>query len=401
MMKKILFSLVLLFDFCGGVNADFIDEMDIPQWAEVPIENVSEVKIMTGFGDGSFKPLQNLNRAEAVILLSRIKGIDLDDFSLNFSFKDVPSTAWFAKAVSMGAEKGWLKGKSDGYFYPGDSLNKAEFATMVSRAFDLLDDELENPAYKDVPSHVWFSEPVFAFAKNELIRNARVENYEPEVFVSRAEAAWVFSEILKKPRLMGTSEVNDFSSNRKIDSRRVAIKPRDFNPNKQSVEIEKKEITVLAVPKDSVLIVEKDSDWVDMGTIRINNLLDDRAELNTLRFKLRFDATNVGPASNFLGRVSGAGIMKEAVVSRNGELIFTGLKINILAEEEKVFRLKIKPESEFQFYTKIGQGKLYVEEVNATSIGTFSNEYANRTTAIRYAPVRLETRDLSTIEFQP
>lgn len=401
-MKKIFFVFGLLFSFFTEVRADFIDENSIPQWAEVSIENVSEAKIMTGFGDGAFKPLQNLNRAEAVILIARMKNIDLDEFSSESSFQDVPSDAWFAKAVSMGAQKGWLKGKNDGNFYPGDFLNRAEFATMISRSFDLLEEsDLENPAFKDVPSNVWFSKPVFAFAKNGLIRNEKVENYHPEIFVSRAEAAWVLAEILRKPRLMGTSKSNDLTSNRKIDSRRVAIKPRDFNPNLQSVDIEKKEIKVTAVPKDSIVIVKKDADWIDMGTIRLSNLLDDRAELNTLRFKLRFEATNVGPASNFFGRVSGSGIMKEASVSRNGELIFTGLKISILSGEEKVFRLKIKPDSELQFYTKIGEGKLSVEEVKATSIGTFAKEYSNRTTAIRYAPVRLESRDLSTIEFQP
>lgn len=400
-MKKLFIVFVLLGTVSIG-EAKFVDESAFPQWAENAIERMSEAKIMTGFGDGTFQPERNLNRAEAVTLLARMKNEDLTQDRGRSSFKDVPSGAWFELAVVIANENGWVTGKREGEFAPGDFLNRAEFATILSRAFGLLEDEnLENPEYRDVPSNVWYSDPIFALYKNGLIRNANIDHYYPDKIVSRAEAAWVFGQILKMPRLMGTSQEMDLSSLRKIDSRRTAIKPRDFNPNKQGFDIERKELVVEATPKDDILVVKRDSDWVDMGTIRLRNALDDRVELNTLQFKLRFERTNVGPVDNFMAMVQGGGLSGEVNISSNGEIIFTGLTLSIVPGDEKVFRLKIKPQLEKQFYMASGQGTLSILEIKATSIGTYESSTASRTSAIRYAPVGIKNWNLSTIEFDP
>ncbi|MCK5461120.1 S-layer homology domain-containing protein [Candidatus Gracilibacteria bacterium] len=400
-MKKIFFAFVLL-SLLGKVEAKFVDESVFPQWAENAIERMSEAKIMTGFGDGTFQPAKNLNRAEAVTLLVRMKNEDLSEVTGHSIFQDVSSGVWFESAVIVANEKGWIKGKREGEFIPGDFLNRAEFATIISRAFDLLEDEeLENPEYRDIPSNVWYSKSIFALYKNGLIRNANVDYYYPENLVSRAEAAWVFGQILRMPRLMGTSNIMDLSNERKIDSRRTAIKPRDFNPYKQGFDIEKKELAVEANPKNEILPMKMNSDWVDMGTIRLKNTLDDRVELNTLQFKMRFERTNIGPVDNFLAKIQGGGLAEEVSFSTNGEIIFTGLTLSILSGDEKVFRLRVKPQAEKQFYGGSGKGTLSIVEVKASSIGTYKSPTATRTSAIRFAPVGIKNWGLSTIEFDP
>jgi hypothetical protein len=206
---------------------------------------------MTGFGDGSFRPDNKLNRAEAVVMLFRIKSRDVSEVSVVNKFSDVPADAWFAKSVAEAVRLGWVTGRPDGKFHPEQNLNRAEWATLISRSFELK--STENSDFKDVPSQVWYSESVFAVFENELVRE-KSDYFKPDDVVSRADAAWTMGQILLKPRILGTSQGNNFSLSQKVDSRRTAIKPRDFNANNQSYDIEKKELVLTAVPRDEEFV---------------------------------------------------------------------------------------------------------------------------------------------------
>lgn len=54
-------------------QTSFEDYLDISSWATVSVENVVEAGYMTGYPDNTFKPKDNISRAEAVVTLSRIK----------------------------------------------------------------------------------------------------------------------------------------------------------------------------------------------------------------------------------------------------------------------------------------------------------------------------------------
>ncbi len=86
--------------------------------------------------------------------------------------------------------------------------------------------------------------------------------------------AWMMAEILGMPRLMGTSEENDFSHNLQLSSRRVAIKPRNFNPNKQGYEnVEKNELLVSTQASSNEIIeIGLESDWIYLGDVIVGEL---------------------------------------------------------------------------------------------------------------------------------
>ncbi len=57
----------------------------------------------------------------------------------NGLFSDVPSDAWYADAVERLNKKGILKGYEDGTFRPGDNVSRAEMAVMLDRVMERLD----------------------------------------------------------------------------------------------------------------------------------------------------------------------------------------------------------------------------------------------------------------------
>ena len=56
--------------------SEFIDSDEIPSWAKAYIERLAEEGILSGYADGSVKPLANVTRAEAVTLLYKLNAVN-------------------------------------------------------------------------------------------------------------------------------------------------------------------------------------------------------------------------------------------------------------------------------------------------------------------------------------
>ena len=84
-------------------------------------------------------------------------------------FPDVPENMWYAKFVEAASELGLITGYPDGTFRPEQNITRAEACTIVNRTLDrhpheehLLEDMVlwpDNPA-PDQPGHEWYYEQV-------------------------------------------------------------------------------------------------------------------------------------------------------------------------------------------------------------------------------------------------
>lgn len=400
-MKKFI-ALVLGLSTMGVTQAAFVDKAEFPSWSEEAIEIVSEAKIMTGFGDGSFRPDQPLNRAEAVTLLLRAKKMEDERFNGISKFADVPGEAWFAKAVAIAEANDWLTGKEDGLFHPADTLNRAEFAALVERAFELEPEDEEPLPFADVAAETWYAGPVKTLYDRELLRNARNKYFRPAEAITRASAAWTFAQILSKPGINGEVGENDFSGTARIDTRRVAIKPRDFNPNKQSIEVEKKEIKLTATPYENpVTIVRGDEEWNLVGSVRMINNLDGSAEVMSLNVRLRFDENDVGPEGNFEARLHGPdGFERIVQASSSGESLFPGLEIPLISGDQKVYWISYRAVSDQTYFPTDGRANVILNSADGLYYEPFSGSNLDRSSGVRSAPMGYEERMIGSFEFQ-
>ena len=76
-------------------EVEFIDVQN--HWAKQAIENMAARLIINGAGDGSFKPDQDITRAEFAAIL--VRGLGLPAIGDAVGFKDVPANAWYAEVV--------------------------------------------------------------------------------------------------------------------------------------------------------------------------------------------------------------------------------------------------------------------------------------------------------------
>ena len=120
----------------SGVDHKFNDISDY--WAAAYVDFLYNADITTGYSDGSFRPNQNISRAQFAVMLYRYLKLDEDQYAnVSLPFADLGSIpayaipavkALYAEGVITGSEKnGQL------YFNPGSSLTRAQAAAMIGR----------------------------------------------------------------------------------------------------------------------------------------------------------------------------------------------------------------------------------------------------------------------------
>jgi len=128
---------------------------DVPKthWAYKQIEGLNQAGIMKGYGDGTFKPANNSTRAELTVVVSRAAGIAAYD-NPTPSFKDVPKTYWAYKEIEGMKKAGLISGYGDGTYKPDGAGTRATLATMLYRAKKLTN-TCTGRMFSDIPSSYW------------------------------------------------------------------------------------------------------------------------------------------------------------------------------------------------------------------------------------------------------
>lgn len=103
-------------------------------WAENAINALKANGIVNGYGDGSFKPDQDISRAEIVTMLAKF--MDLSQVSTTAKFNDVNSK-WAQNDINALANAGIVSGKSDDKFDPNAQSSRVEAVTMILRMLNV------------------------------------------------------------------------------------------------------------------------------------------------------------------------------------------------------------------------------------------------------------------------
>lgn len=96
----------------------------------LPIEFYARTGVVSGYKDGSFRPLQELTRAEAVKILLAADGFIPDPEKLEIGeFND--ALGWEKRWVNEAVRRGLVSGYSDGTFRPHREMTRAEAAKVL------------------------------------------------------------------------------------------------------------------------------------------------------------------------------------------------------------------------------------------------------------------------------
>ncbi|PKL36813.1 hypothetical protein CVV38_02865 [Candidatus Peregrinibacteria bacterium HGW-Peregrinibacteria-1] len=156
---------------------------------------LAERGIVSGHPDGTFRPAETVNRAEALKFI--FAGSDDLVKSEGLPFTDTDNSAWYADYLYTGYQKGVIGGHPDGSYRPGDTVNKAEFLKMLFNGMgvEVPSGALEKP-YSDVRTTDWFAS-YFEKAKQYNVIDRELRFVYPGTGMTRGDVAQGIYNLLK------------------------------------------------------------------------------------------------------------------------------------------------------------------------------------------------------------
>lgn len=100
-------------------------------WCNRAIATLTNMGIIKGYTDGSFQPNKSITRAELATIIARFAKLDVN----TKTFSDITGH-WAQKNIELAAGNGWINGYEDGTFRPNNNITRAETFAMINRVLD-------------------------------------------------------------------------------------------------------------------------------------------------------------------------------------------------------------------------------------------------------------------------
>jgi len=194
-MKKILVSALIVLAAVPQALAIDIGFSDVPQSHPnyIAITYLNTQGVVKGYEDGTFKPDQLVNRAEALKILLVGSAIKINEVADIVSFSDIKTTDWFTKYIETAKSLGYVSGNPDGTFAPGRNVSRAEYLKMLLNINGFKPDNWTGQAlFSDVPVDAWFAPYMNYAGQAGLLTPDSGNNLLPGKEATRAEVAEIF-----------------------------------------------------------------------------------------------------------------------------------------------------------------------------------------------------------------
>lgn len=96
---------------------------------------MNKMGIVTGYPDGTFIPNGSITRAEMAAIAARFVESQGTPAIANKNFSDTQGH-WAADYIRTAASVGWIEGYEDGSFRPEQNITRAEFMAMANRMLE-------------------------------------------------------------------------------------------------------------------------------------------------------------------------------------------------------------------------------------------------------------------------
>ena len=143
----------------AGAAPTFTDMTDSGKYYYYPIGYLQSVGILSGYGDGAFKPEAYITRTELLAMLDCY--LQCGAFG-QCNFSDVDKGYWGYSFIMNAAASGWVIGDSGagGLFRPEDNITRAEATAVFVQALERNDSYVPDAgtgiAFPDVNDGDWF-----------------------------------------------------------------------------------------------------------------------------------------------------------------------------------------------------------------------------------------------------
>lgn len=173
----------------------------------VAIQYLADNNVISGYPDGTFKPEQNINRAELMKIITEASGKVVNSSQYNNCFPDV-TDEWFAAYVCYAKEQNWIQGYPDGMFKPANDINKVEALKMIINSQGIsIPGAVNETTFDDVDNSAWYAPFVKAAADNQILVQTNGE-YGVGELITRGEVSENIYRALLIAALASSGEID-------------------------------------------------------------------------------------------------------------------------------------------------------------------------------------------------
>ena len=109
-------------------------------------------------------------------------------------FVDFP-TGWSREAMTAAVQNGLIQGVSENQIKPEDNLTRAEFATIITRAFG-AETVADISNFTDVSPSAWYYDYIAKAVKMEVLNGKSSSEMDPDAFITREEVFTALARVL-------------------------------------------------------------------------------------------------------------------------------------------------------------------------------------------------------------
>ena len=158
--------------------------------------------IFSGMSDTEFAPEITMTRAQFVQVLANLSGVDTSNKAVTTEFSDVPSGKWYTCAIKWAADNKIVSGMGDGFFRPDDKVTREQMCLMLVNYAEYEKITLKETEQKavfadDALIADWAEKAVYKCQSADLIGGVGDNMFSPKTFATRAQGATVFSQFHK------------------------------------------------------------------------------------------------------------------------------------------------------------------------------------------------------------
>ena len=159
----------------------------------------AESNYVTGYEDGSFLPQNNMTRAEAITILSRLIA-DEASFkgTMSASFSDVPESAWFSSYIGLFEKLGFLDTISENsMILPNEKITRGEFCELIYKAYSIISERLSGTKeFSDVSTKYKYHDAVSFAGFMGIVGGYEDGTFRPDNLVTRAEVVTMINRMI-------------------------------------------------------------------------------------------------------------------------------------------------------------------------------------------------------------
>lgn len=193
-MKRKIIPIVLMSMLTVSSSVYAFSDVD-NHWAKDSIEKLSQINIVKGYEDNTFKSDKNMTRAEVATIINRLIGASKE--SLKY-IPDLDRQSWYSSEIRKSVQTGVITGDENGNVRPTSYVTREEVVAMLSRAFYISGNSTLVENYTDESEiSEWAKDYVATFLNYKYIMGYEDGTIRPKANITRSEFVTLLGRMFK------------------------------------------------------------------------------------------------------------------------------------------------------------------------------------------------------------